>query len=177
MNLGPRKLEALTVAMAIAPGVYARNRMFDFFNKAGVSRAKSRAATLRGIVRHLGRARAVTVAIDDAVVGTPAGAEFVLRYQIPALRLSRVVELSRLELATLRVLAGKAGASCLPPDEADRALVDAALAQLLVSNDGDAADVARVTKELAEVPGTAPHKGDAPTKGEAASIPAPPAGE
>ncbi|AKV00903.1 hypothetical protein AKJ09_07566 [Labilithrix luteola] len=153
----------MTVAMAIAPGVYARNRMFEFFNKAGVSRAKSRAATLRGIVRHLGRARAVTVAIDDAVAGTPAGAEFVLRYQIPAIRLARVVELSRLELATLRLLAARAGASCLPPDEADRALVDAALAQLLVSGEGD---VARVTKEL----------GEAPTRTRAPSIP-PPGGE
>lgn len=175
MNLGPRKLEALTVAMAIAPGVYARNRMFDFFNKAGVSRAKSRAATLRGIVRHLGRARAVTVAIDDAVAGTPVGAEFVLRYQIPALRLSRVVELSRLELATLRVLAGKAGALCLPPDETDRALVDAALAQLLVSEQGDAADVARVTKELGDPPTRAPQKAEPDAR--APSIPPPPGGE
>ena len=55
------RVEALTVAMALAPGVYARNRMFELFANAGVKRAKSRAATLRGIVKHLGRACALTL--------------------------------------------------------------------------------------------------------------------
>ena len=40
---------ALTVAMAIAPGVYARNRMFAFYKHPGVARARARAATLRGM--------------------------------------------------------------------------------------------------------------------------------
>lgn len=124
--LGPAdegRIEALTVAMAMAPGVYARNRMFSLFANPAVQRAKSRAATLRGIVRHLGRACAVTLERENA--------DFVLRYQIPALRLMRVAELTRVELAALRLMAAKAGAPCLLPEEGDKGLVETALARLL----------------------------------------------
>jgi hypothetical protein len=117
------RIEALTVAMALAPGVYARNRMFALFANPAVQRAKSRAATLRGIVKHLGRACAVTLERENA--------DFVLRYQIPALRLTRVAELTRVELAALRVMASKAGAPCLLPEEGDKILVETALARLL----------------------------------------------
>lgn len=131
------RIEALTVAMALAPGVYARNRMFALFKEPAVQRAKSRAATLRGIVKHLGRACAVTLVRENA--------DFVLRYQIPVLRLVRVAELSRVELAALRVMASKAGAPCLHPEEGDKTLVETALARLLAH----AGDVARATQEAA----------------------------
>ena len=124
--LGPAdesRIEALTVAMAMAPGVYARNRMFALFANPAVQRAKSRAATLRGIVRHLGRACAITLEKENA--------DFVLRYQIPTLRLLRVAELTRVELAALRLMAAKAGAPCLLPEEGDKGLVETALARLL----------------------------------------------
>lgn len=123
------RIEALTVAMALAPGVYARNRMFELFANFALRRAKSRAATLRGIVKHLGRACALTLVREG---GEQA---FVLRYQIPAMHLSRVVELSRVELATLRLLASRANVSCLPPEEGDRALVESTLARLLAAGD------------------------------------------
>lgn len=135
-SLDERKIEALTVAMTLAPGVYARNRMFEFFASAGVDRAKSRAATLRGVVKHLGRACALSVESEGIAAAGPCATAFVLRYQIPAMRLTRVVELSSVELATLRVLASRAGATCLPADAADRALVASTLARLLVA-DGD----------------------------------------
>jgi hypothetical protein len=129
------RVEALTVAMALAPGVYARNRMFELFANAGVKRAKSRAATLRGIVKHLGRACALTLERDAsagcAARNTLGQVDFVLRYEIPVMRLTRVVELSRVELAALRLLAERAGAACLLPDDEDRALVETALARLL----------------------------------------------
>lgn len=121
------RVEALTVAMALAPGVYARNRMFSLFKNPAVQRAKTRAATIRGIAQHLGRACGISVANE--------GADFVVKYQIPALRLARVAELTRVELATLRVMAARAGASCLPPDDEDRRLVEGALAKLLVEGE------------------------------------------
>jgi len=118
-----RFVESLTVAMALAPGVYSRNRMFALFAQAGVGRAKFRAATLRGLVKQLKNAQGITVESE--------GAEHVLRFQLPALRLSRVAQLTSLELATLRVLAARAGLPCLPPEPEDRALVDATLARLI----------------------------------------------
>jgi hypothetical protein len=153
------KLLALTVAMALAPGVYARNRMFSFFATAGAQRAKARAATLRGIVRHLARACAVTLEREGPARDASGELDYVLRYQLPAVRLSRVVELSRTELAALRVLAERAGVACLPSDEGDRARVEAALARLLGAGESDAllhvrdeGDLARVVRRITTLP-------------------------
>jgi hypothetical protein len=137
------RVEALTVAMALAPGVYARNRMYDLFANAGVQRAKSRAATLRGIVKHLGRASELR--LDRANPHARPGG-FVVRYEIPALCLSRVVELTRVELATLRILAARAGATCLAPEADDRALVETSLARLLLAG-GDTGNLARAAQD------------------------------
>jgi hypothetical protein len=137
------RIEALTVAMSLAPGVYARNRMFALFANPAVQRAKSRAALLRGIVKQLGRACAVTLAREAQ--------DFVLRYQIPALRLTRVAELTRVELATLRLMAARAGASCLLPEDEDRSLVGTALTRLLVAG-GDSSTLARAAQDIATPP-------------------------
>ncbi len=123
------RVESLTVAMALAPGVYSRNRNFGLFANPAVQRAKSRAAMIRGIAQHLRRACAVSLEQEGE-------GNFVLRYQIPALRLTRVAELSRIELSTLRLLAVRVGATCLLPDDEDRAVVQRALAGLLPSDDG-----------------------------------------
>lgn len=126
-----KDVEALTVAMALAPGVYVRNRMFELFAQPGVQRAKMRASILRGIVPQLARATAVTVAHEGGRGGDPV---YVLRYGIAAVRLVRVVELSATELAVLRLLVARAGvngALGMAPEGNDRALVDAALARLL----------------------------------------------
>ena len=145
------RIEALTVAMALAPGVYARNRMFTLFANPAVQHAKSRAATLRGIVKHLDRACAVTLAREGEGRNAAAEIDFVLRYQIPALRLTRVAELSRVELATLRLLASRAGASCLPPEDEDRTIVEAALARLMLAG-GDSDTLARAAQTAASSP-------------------------
>ena len=148
------RVEALTVAMALAPGVYARNRMFALFANPAVQRAKVRAAMLRGIVKHLGRACAVTLVREGAIRqrhDATREVDFVLRYQIPALRLSRLAELSRVELATLRLMAARAGAPCLPPEEEDRTLVDTALARLLLAG-GDSGTLARAAQDIAAPP-------------------------
>lgn len=145
------RVEALTVAMALAPGVYARNRMYDLFANAGVQRAKARAATLRGIVKHLGRASELTLDAASA----PNEGDFVLRYQIPALALSRVAELTRVELGTLRVLCERAGIAGLPPSGDDRAVVETALARLLLAG-GDTGNLARAAQDAAGAPSRPP---------------------
>jgi hypothetical protein len=145
-----RRIEALTVAMALAPGVYTRNRMFDFFAKGAVQRARSRAATVRGIVPHLLRAQTVSIANEGphTTTGEPS---FVLRYRIPSVRLARVVELSRAELAALRVLAARANVHVLPVADADHAVVDATLARLIHLGD-DTSDLARAARDSAAPP-------------------------
>ena len=128
------RVEALTVAMALAPGVYVRNRMFDFFRRDSVRRARTRASALRGIVPQLARAQCITLTCDGEP-RSPAGEPvWVLRYAIPELRMSRVVELSPTELAALRMMATRAGVHALAADDADRARIDAALARLLESD-------------------------------------------
>lgn len=126
-QLDESRVEALVLAMAIAPGVYVRNRMFEVFRHPGVRRARTRAALLRGVVRQLG------LATDLTVTSVPRGPEpaYVLRYRIASMRMSRVVELSGVELSAVRVLCARAGLACLPAEEADRARVDAVLAHLL----------------------------------------------
>lgn len=127
--------EALMVAMAIAPGVYVRNRMFELFADAAVQRARGRAAMLRGVVAQLGRATVVALMNEGE-------ASFALRYEIAEMRLVRVVQLTRTELAVLRILASRAGLSALPPEPADRTLVDTALARLMP---GEAVDQVRAS--------------------------------
>lgn len=140
------RVEALTVAMALAPGVYARNRMFDLFTNAGVQRAKSRAATLRGLVKHLVRASSLTLtpASPAAEGGAP---DHVLRYEIPSLALTRTAELSRVELATLRALASRSGVTALPLEDGDRALIESALTRLLLAG-GDTSDLAAAARAM-----------------------------
>jgi hypothetical protein len=146
-----RQVEALTVAMIVAPGVYVRNRMFDLFAKTGARHAKKRAAVVRGVVAQLGRASAVSLTTE------PRGAEsvFVLRYGIVAMRLTRVVELSAAELAALRLVAERANLRVLPCAEDDREVVARALADLLVSPSSDPSaveDVRRIARDISVPP-------------------------
>lgn len=120
------RVEALSLAMALAPGVYARNRMFAFFQNEGVRRARKRSATLRGVARQLGRAENLTV---QAVEGT--GGAFMLRYGIAEMRLTRMVELTALEISALRVMCARLGVTALDCSDEDRLRVDAALSRLL----------------------------------------------
>jgi hypothetical protein len=137
---------ALTVAMALAPGVYTRNRMFDFFGQEFVARARTRASVLRGIVPQLGRATNLSVTRE----ARGDGHVFVMRYAVSALRLTRVVELSSVELAALRVMAERAGVVVIPVEPADRGVVEAALAHLLTVGEG--ADLAQAARDSVAPP-------------------------
>ena len=129
--LDERKTEALVVAMALAPGVYVRNRMFDFYARTGAQKARSRAAVLRGIVLQLARATSLSIAVEGAPHSPTGEPSFVLRYRIPALHLSRVVELTPAELSALRILCAKANVPYLPASDDDRTRVDTVLKRLL----------------------------------------------
>ncbi len=122
---GAQLTSALTVAMAVAPGVYARNQHFALHQRDEVKRAKKRAAFLRGALRHLPRAREVDLRVD-------ANGIVHLHYRVPELRFERNAELSELEGACLRYLARRAGVEAFGADEndADRAAVERALADL-----------------------------------------------
>jgi hypothetical protein len=118
--------EALTVAMAIVPGVYSRNRYFDLFAAAEVRRARRRAALLRGLARELAGSHGE---VDGfAVMRDEEGAE--LRYRVRAMRVSRRVTLSELETSCLAFLAERAGAGQLAVTEKDRRLLENALRRL-----------------------------------------------
>lgn len=123
--------EALTVAMAVVPGLYSRNKMFTLFTDPEVRLARTRASTLRGIVRHLaascgdGEASGVELVRDGGL-----GRTCLLRYRIDEVRLARKVELSETEVACVLYLAGRAGVTSLRASERDRALIDVALARL-----------------------------------------------
>jgi hypothetical protein len=147
MSTGGARIEALTVAMVLAPGVYARNRMFDFFRKDAVKRARTRASVLRGIVPQLARATAISLTFEGEPRSPRGERVFVLRYRIAAVRMSRVVELSPAELSALRMMADRAGIHALQPaTDEDRARIDAALASLLAAGD-DASDLAHAAKD------------------------------
>ncbi len=118
--------EALTVAMAIAPAAYARNRMFAFFTHPEVRRAKRRASLLRGLARQLAGAQGP---VEDLGVER-RGATTALSYRIASLHLERRAELSGLEAACVAYLAGRGGATALPVGLGDRALLQEALHRL-----------------------------------------------
>lgn len=124
MTMMLEQLDALTAAMAMVPGLYSRNRMFQLFTDPMVRRARSRARLIRGLVRFLGRADAeVEMHHHDGRVR--------VSYRIERLRLSRTVQIGEFELALLRVLLARGPHPAIVEEQPnDRARVDAALALL-----------------------------------------------
>ncbi len=112
--------------MAVAPGVYARNRLFAFHKHPDVRRAKARAAILRGLVRQLSGLQGAT---SGLVIERTQG-RAVVRYRVDSLRFERRTELSEVEAACLLYLAGRAGAGELRATAEDRALLHATLHRL-----------------------------------------------
>ncbi len=123
---GDALTESLTVAMAVAPGVYSRNLFFELHRRPEVRAARKRGALLRGVLRHLGEA-------EDLTFTPRADGRLELRYRLARLAFVRAVELSCLEAACLRYLARRAGRGPFGNVEdgaEDRALVEATLARL-----------------------------------------------
>ena len=118
--------EALTVAMAVVPGIYARNRMFAMHGDPEVKRAKARAATLRGVVRQLAGSHGEA----EVVAFVRHGESRFLRYRIVRVHLDRRLELTDIEAACLVYLAERAGVPGMHPTHDDRAHIDGALRRL-----------------------------------------------
>lgn len=152
--LTEKQVEALTVAMIVAPGVYARNRMFELFTSPAARRARTRASLVRGIVPQLARAASVTVSVEalgrETWEGSTGPETFVLRYNVTAIRLTRVVELTAAELAALRMIAERANVRVLPPADEDADLVRKSLRSLMEGD--EAQDVVRLVSSLPPPP-------------------------
>jgi hypothetical protein len=124
-------IEALTVAMALAPGVYSRNRHHDLYTDPGVRRARARAAVLRGLVRQLGGAEGPLEGM--ALDRTSSGAE--LRYRLTRVGLERRSRLTRIEAACVAYLAERKGIASFDLPPGDRAELFAALRRLAATGD------------------------------------------
>jgi hypothetical protein len=119
--------EALTVAMAVAPGVYARNRMFGFFKDPEVRRAKQRAAVLRGVIRQLTGTHGE---VDELSLSRSAHGPAILKYRISSVHLARSMELTEIEAACVAYLGARAGVAGLHATEEDRVVIDGTLRKL-----------------------------------------------
>lgn len=118
-------LAALTVAMSVAPGVYARNRMFAFFARGIAAKARSRAKLVRSVVMQISRAKGLA----NLVLVERDGA-WGLSFAIPTMGFTRSLTLTREELAALRYLLGRVGSQTLPATEEDLVMVHAVLSKL-----------------------------------------------
>ncbi len=125
--------EALLAALVLSPATYSRNRFFDLYQDPAIRRVRRRASQIRSVVRHVtGASAAEPGEIVDVVPVRGEAEQTELTYAVPALGLRRTVVLDPLELSLVRLAIAKSGRAspALPPDEGDRARVDAALARL-----------------------------------------------
>ncbi|WP_437609082.1 hypothetical protein WMF20_49315 [Sorangium sp. So ce834] len=143
----PIDLEALFVALVLAPSTFSRNRFYSLYADPEARRVRRRAALLRSIVRQLvggaGRAGLAPAASGGAL----------LTYDVPSLGLKRTAALDDLELAVLRIAVARGtvprvaqqdgggvapsppSGAALPddllPEPADTSRIERALARLL----------------------------------------------
>jgi hypothetical protein len=127
---GSLDVDALMVAMAIAPGVYSRNRFFELFKAPEVRRARSRASVVRGIARHLTMLKDDGADAASSVAFERRAGRVACRYRVEALRFERQTELSEIETACVMYLAERAGLPGLAPTVAERDGLHAALMRL-----------------------------------------------
>jgi hypothetical protein len=149
--------DALTVAMSVAPGAYARNRMFSLHKHPEVQRARARAAIVRGLVRQLSGALGTVEGL--VVERSHAGGRALLQYRIANLHLERRVELTDVEAACVMYLAGRVGAAGLRPSAEDRALLQVALRRMTAGLFGHSALNVPELGEAADAEGV-PDPGD-----------------
>jgi len=127
---GSLDVDALTVAMAIAPGVYSRNRFFDLFKAPELRRARSRALLVRGIVQHLTMLQRDGEDIASSVAFERHAGRVGVRYTVPSLHFERRTEISELEASCVFFLAERASLPGLAPTAAERDGLHRALLRL-----------------------------------------------
>jgi hypothetical protein len=124
--------EAITVALAVAPGVYSRNRFFALFESKAMKAARKRAGLVRGILKQWSEARpfgesAFVIHFESLAVNTSS---IRVHYEAAHLALRCDVELSEVECACLRYLASRATPPLCAASDTDRDCVLASLAKL-----------------------------------------------
>lgn len=119
--------DALVVGMTLVPNLLSRNRSFALFENPELSRARNRAAALRGIVRQIAGAQGK---IESLRVSR--GVDCELSYLLPGMKMRRRASLTALELACVHYLAERVGISELRATPEDRGAIDAALRRLAV---------------------------------------------
>jgi hypothetical protein len=125
--------EAITVALAVAPGVYSRNRFFALFESKAMKAARKRAGLVRGILKQWSQARhfgesAFVIRFEPLAANADSSVR--VHYEAAHLALRCDVELSAVECACLRYLASRATPPLCPENAADRDSVLASLAKL-----------------------------------------------
>jgi hypothetical protein len=125
--------EALTVAMALAPGVYSRNRHHTLHQDPRVRHARRRASLLRGLVRQLAGAEGPL----ESVVMERTTPYVLVRYRITRVGVDRVAQLTRIEAACVLHLASRAGIAGFEPTADDRAQLFVALHRLAQEGEGE----------------------------------------
>ena len=113
----------LSVAMAIVPSLYSRNRLYALYADPLVRHARSRARLVRSVFRQLAGGGVSGLVVEH-------GEDIMVTYQISHMHLRRRVALSSLELSCLAFLCGRVAGTCLSATVGDRARLDAALAEL-----------------------------------------------
>lgn len=140
--------EALTVAMALVPGMYARNKLFSLHREPEVRRARARAAMIRGVVRQLAGERGPV----EELALVRHGEVSVLRFRVPQVRFARRVELTDVERACLLFLAARAGVHGMHTGADERELLDAALKRLGVDLPAASAGSTNVRHQQSDFP-------------------------
>ena len=122
----PVDLDGLFCALVLVPPSFSRNRFFRLFEEPSAHRVRRRAARVRGIIRQLlGKGRMKSEITGEAVLDD---GRVLLRFRVDGMRYDRTAALNQLEAAALRFALHRAGAGDI--EEADRALVEQALARL-----------------------------------------------
>jgi len=124
--------EALTVAMALVPGAYARNRHFGLYSDARVRHARARASLLRGLVRQLGGAEGP---LEELTIDR-GSAHVRMRYRLAHLRFERTADLTEVEAACVFHLAARANLPGFAPSPEDRGRLLSALRRLAQAGHG-----------------------------------------
>jgi hypothetical protein len=128
-------LEALLIALVLAPATFSRNRFFEMYADPAVRRVRRRAAHVRSIVRHL----LLTEAFEGGgplpfTLRTVAGGRIELAYYVPSLGLRRTTTLDPVEVALVRFALARAPrdkeGAALPAEDPDRLRIEAALRRM-----------------------------------------------
>lgn len=134
MSAIPPDLEALLVALVLAPATYSRNRFFDLYKDPAVRRVRRRATFVRSVVRHLAPMGSLEPGSIVHVASMPSG-RVELTYVVSSLGLRRTATLEPVEAALVRFAMSRAQGGVADPgpltaDDADRLRIEAALRRL-----------------------------------------------